>query len=167
MKHHASWAMGGVLCLALGLFGIASPAFSQASPPPSDQVKQVEAFVNKAAELIDSNGKTIFSEFQKKYKDSEWFYGDTYLTVADFDVNVLFNANHPSDAGHNRADLKDANGKLFYDELATIAKSKGSGWVDYMWPKRGETQPSQKWSFVKAVTVDGVPGFVFAGFYPE
>jgi len=45
-------------------------------------------------------------------------------------------------------------------------KASGSGWVDYMWPKPGETQPSRKWSYVKAVSVDGAPALVGAGFYP-
>jgi len=27
--------------------------------------------------------------------------------------------------------------------------------------------PSQKWTFVKKVTIDGVPGLVAAGFFPE
>jgi cytochrome c len=48
-----------------------------------------------------------------------------------------------------------------------VVQSKGSGWVDYMFPKPGQTKPSQKWSYVKAVNIDGTPGFVGAGFYPQ
>jgi hypothetical protein len=36
-----------------------------------------------------------------------------------------------------------------------------------MFPKPEQTTPSQKWTYVKKVTVDGVPGLVAAGFYPE
>jgi hypothetical protein len=36
-----------------------------------------------------------------------------------------------------------------------------------MWPKPGHTQPSQKWSYLMAVQVDGKPAMVEAGFYPE
>jgi cytochrome c len=36
-----------------------------------------------------------------------------------------------------------------------------------MFPKPGQTEPSGKWGYVKAVNIDGVPGFVGAGFYPE
>ena len=35
-----------------------------------------------------------------------------------------------------------------------------------MWPKPGQTQPSQKWSYVKGVQVDGTPAIIGAGFYP-
>jgi EamA-like transporter family/Cache domain len=57
-------------------------------------------------------------------------------------------------------------GKLFLVELMKTAQSNRSGWVDYMWPKPGQSQPSQKWSYVKAVKIDGAPGYVAAGFYP-
>ncbi len=33
--------------------------------------------------------------------------------------------------------------------------------------KPGQTEPSQKWTYVKRVTMDGVPGLVGSGFYPE
>jgi hypothetical protein len=39
--------------------------------------------------------------------------------------------------------------------------------MNYMWPKAGQTKPLQKWSYVKAVSVDGKPAYVGAGFYPE
>jgi cytochrome c len=48
-----------------------------------------------------------------------------------------------------------------------VVQTKGSGWVDYMFPKPGQTQPSQKWSYVKAMNVDGVPALIGARFYPE
>ena len=48
-----------------------------------------------------------------------------------------------------------------------LSKVRGSGWVDYRFPKPGQTEPSQKWTFVKVVTIDGTPGLVASGFYPE
>lgn len=109
--------------------------------------------------------KAIFPEFRKK--GSEWFSGDTYLFVYDLNSNVLFNAAFPAREGTNTAGQKDVNGKLFHHELIQVAENKGSGWVDYMFPKPGQTKPSQKWTYVKAVKVDGVRGLVGAGFYPE
>jgi cytochrome c len=52
-------------------------------------------------------------------------------------------------------------------EMAKSVQAKGAGWVDYMWPKPGQNEPSQKWSYVKAVTLDGVAGYLGAGFYPH
>jgi Cache domain len=109
--------------------------------------------------------KSDLSEFRKK--DSEWFHGDTYLFVYDLKSNVLLNAAFPAREGTNTTGQRDAEGKLFHHEFITMAETKGSGWVDYMFPKPGQTQPSRKWAFVKAVQVDGVPSLVASGFYPE
>ena len=58
------------------------------------------------------------------------------------------------------SDQKDAKGKLFHNEIIKTAETKGSGWVDYMFPKPEQTEPSQKWTFVKKVTIDGTAGLV-------
>jgi methyl-accepting chemotaxis protein len=152
--------------LALTTFvATASPVFSQQGPPPSERAKQVKALVTKAATLIDSKGKAAFEDFRKK--DSEWFHGDTYLFVYDMNANVLLNPAFPKREGTNVSGQKDAKGKLFHNEIIKTAETKGSGWVDYMFPKPGQADPSQKWTFVKKVTIDGAQGLVASGFYPE
>jgi len=139
---------------------------AQQSPPLTAQSKSVEALVRKAATLIDTRGKAAaFAEFRKK--DTEWFHGDTYLFVYDLKSNVLLNAAFPAREGTNTTGQKDANGRLFHHDFIVMAESNGSGWVDYMFPRPGQTQPSQKWTFVMAVTVDGIPSLVASGFYPE
>jgi len=151
--------------VSAGLLGAASLAFSQSSPPASERADQVKALVNKAAVLIDNKGKAAFAQF--RVKGSEWFHGDTYLFVYDLHANVLLNPAFPAREGTNVAGQKDANGKLFHDAIIRVAESEGSGWVDYMFPKPGQTQPSQKWAYVKAVKIDGTPALVASGFYPE
>jgi len=154
-----------VFSVFAGLMCVASPAFSQASPPSSERARQVEALVNKAAELIERKGKLAFSDF--RVRGSEWFHDDTYLFSYDLQSNVLLNPAFPAREGTNVAGQKDANGKLFHDAIVQTAKTNGSGWIDYVFPKPGQTQPSQKWAFVKAVTIDGIPGLIASGFYPE
>lgn len=148
-----------------GLLGTAAPAFPQQSPPASEKSKQIVTLVDKAAALIESQGKAAFTEFRKR--GSEWFSGDTYLFAYDMNLNVLLVAAFPENEGKNQTGKKDSNGKLYHDEFVKVVQSKGSGWVDYMFPKPGQTQPSQKWSYMKAVKVDGVPALIGAGFYPE
>jgi cytochrome c len=148
-----------------GLLGTAAPAFPRQSPPASEKSKQIVTLVDKAAALIESQGKAAFTEFRKR--GSEWFSGDTYLFAYDMNLNVLLVAAFPENEGKNQTGKKDSNGKLYHDEFVKVVQSKGSGWVDYMFPKPGQTQPSQKWSYVKAVKVDGVPALIGAGFYPE
>ena len=147
----------GFVCLAIGLN---VPTFAQqqdtAAPPESEQAKQIAALVEKASTLIDSKGKSIFSEFRKT--GTEWRSDDTYLFVDDLKGVVLFNGGFPEREGSNSSSLKDSNGKLFWAEFVKVVQSKGSGWVDYMFPKPGQSQPSRKWSYVKAVNIDGTPG---------
>jgi signal transduction histidine kinase len=142
-----------------------SPVSSQQGPPPSERAKQVETLVTKAAAVIDSKGKAAFEDFRKN--DSERFHDDAYLFVYDMNANVLLNPAFPKREGTNVSGQTDAKGKLFHNEIIKTAETKGSGWVDYMFPKPGQTEPSQKWTFVKKVTIDGVPGLVASGFYPE
>ena len=150
--------------LLAGVLGTAV-AIARSSPPPSARAKEIEALVSKAAVLVDAEGRTAFSEF--RMNGSEWFYGDTYLFVYDLKGNVLLNPAFPAREGTNVRGQKDSNGKLFHDAIIRTAESKGSGWVDYMFPKPGQTRPSQKWAFVEAVKIDGVPGLVASGFYPK
>jgi signal transduction histidine kinase len=149
---------------ALAMAAATGSANSQQSPPASEKAKQVEAMVEKAAALIDKNGKAAFAEFRKQ--DSEWFHGTTYLFAYDLKGNVLLNPAFPKREGTNVAGQKDAKGKLFHDEIIKTAQLKGSGWVNYMFPKPGQTEPSQKWAYVKKITLDGIPGLVASGFYP-
>jgi signal transduction histidine kinase len=144
---------------------LGTTAMAQSSPPPSAKAQETETLVNKAAELIGAKGRVAFSEL--RVKGTEWFHGDTYLFAYDLKGNVLLNPAFPAREGTNVSGQKDANGKLFHDAIIRTAETKGSGWVDYMFPKPGQTQPSQKWAFVKAVKIDGVSGLVASGFYPE
>src|SRR5207247_4502704 len=89
-----------------GLFGTAAPAFSQQSPPPSEQVKKIEALVDKAAALVNSKGKAAFAEFRKER--SEWWFGETYLFAYDMNLNVLIVAVFTKNASKNK------NGNIDY-----------------------------------------------------
>jgi cytochrome c len=56
---------------------------------------------------------------------------------------------------------------MFHDEFLKKVQASGAGWVDYMFPKPGQTQPSHKWSYVKGFKVDGMTGLIGAGFFAE
>jgi cytochrome c len=58
---------------------------------------------------------------------------------------------------------KGPDRKLLFKEFVELAKSKGEGWVDYMWPKPGEKTPSKKLSYI--YRVPGKDVFVAAGVY--
>jgi len=132
--------------LALGGALATTPSIlAQDAPPATEEAKAIENLVNRAATLIDKDGKAAFVEFRKK--DSVWFHGDTYLFAYDMGANVLLNPAFPQREGTNVSGQKDSKGKLLHQAIIDTAK-KGSGWVDYWFPKPGQTEPSHKWLVV-------------------
>jgi signal transduction histidine kinase len=149
----------------LAILGAAHPTSAQQAPPDSQRAKTTTALVEKAAALVNRQGKAAFAEFRKN--GTEWFNGDTYLFAYDSKGNVLLNPAFPKREGTNVSGQKDANGKLFHDEMLKTAATKKAGWVDYMFPKPGEAQLSHKWTYVMSVTIDGVPCLIGSGFYAD
>jgi signal transduction histidine kinase len=154
-----------LVCAALACLVMANSTRAQEGPPPSAQAKRIEDLVNRAAALVDQRGRAAFAEFRKR--DSEWWYGTTYLFAYDDHLNVLLNPAFPKREGSNPHGEKDANGKMFHDEFLKMVETKGAGWVDYMFPKPGQTQPSHKWSYVKGFNNAGMAGLIGAGFFSD
>lgn len=115
---------------------VATPgsASSQQSPPASEKAKQVEAIVDKAATLIDKNGKAALAEFRKP--DSEWFRGTTYLFAYDLKGNVLLNPALPAREGTNVAGQKDAKGSCSTVRLSGPPNSRGRDGSTTCFPSR-------------------------------
>jgi cytochrome c len=144
---------------------VASQSVSAHDQPPSPaEAKRIEALVDNAAALVDIKGKAALSEFRER--GSKWWSGDVYIFAYASDGTVLLNPAFPTREGHSYHGETDKKGKAFHDELIRTAQTKGSGWVDYWLPKPGQTEPSQKWSYVRAVKAEGIV-LVGAGIYPK
>ena len=146
-----------------GTLLIFSPSFAASPNPQSKHAQEIKVMVDRAAALVDKKGKEAFSEFKKK--GGEWYKGDTYLFVADMKGITLVNAGFPDEEGKNRLDLKDANGKLFVRDIIEMLKKQDSGWIDYAWPKPGETKASKKTAYVKKTKLGKEVVYVGAGMY--
>ena len=131
----------------------------------SEQAQAVKALVERAAALIDRKGRFAFDEF--RVKGGAWFSGDSYVSVDTIDAIVLCYPPNPALEGTDVMDLKDKAGKVLHREMQSIAWEKGSGWLTYMWPKPGQTEPSKKWSYIKRVRVGEQDAWVGSGFYPD
>jgi cytochrome c len=126
--------------------------------------EELVALVDKATALVEQKGKEVFADFRKK--DSEWFKGDRYIFVDSMEGVVLVNPPNPAIEGQNL--LKDAAAKKLFDVMLETANAKGSGWVEYMWPKPGQSTPSKKKSYIKKVKMpDGTMVIVGSGMYIE
>jgi methyl-accepting chemotaxis protein len=81
--------------------------------------------------------------------------GQEYFWVNDMQPRMLM---HPTSAkleGKEVGAITDPNGMHLFIAMVDIAKTQGSGFLSYMWPKPGSEQPVPKISYVKAVPAWG------------
>jgi signal transduction histidine kinase len=62
-------------------------------------------------------------------------------------------------------DVEDAQGKQVIREMFEVVQTSGSGWVDYMWPKPGESVPTQKSAYVSRAKIGDQWVLVGCGVY--
>lgn len=117
----------------------------------------------EAAELVKKVG--VDAAIKKiMEKNSPFVWKDTYIVLFNIDTGVtLAHPANPVMIGKSNVGLKDINGKMFYNEFLVVAKNQGEGWVNYMWPKPGETTPSPKASYIYRVPGENVAAM--AGIY--
>lgn len=125
--------------------------------------QQIMQKVDRACQLLKTEGATAFPKF--KGKDSEFIFSGTYLWINSGDGYILMHPIRPNLEGKSLMGFSDVRGKLFFSELTNLVLQKGSGWVDYWWPKPGEVSPSYKVSYAKGVFVDGHLWVVGCGAY--
>ena len=90
---------------------------------------------------------------------------DAYVFVISMTGIELVNPAFPNLEGRNLLDLTDTQGKHLVREMLGVAESEGSGWVDYMWPRPGESVSTRKSTFVMQATVGGQPVIAACGVY--
>jgi hypothetical protein len=119
---------------------------------------QAKALVEKGLSHIKSAGiEKAAEDFSNK--DGKWHEKDLYVFVQKFDGNTIAHGGNKGLVGKNMIDLKDANGQTFIRSMIDTAKSKGSGWVDYMWtnPQTKKVEPKTTY-VVKIPDFDGLIG---------
>jgi len=109
----------------------------------------IEKKVNEACVLLGQKGEAAFPDFQGP--DSNFIFAGTYIWIHDQNGFMRMHPIKYKLNGKNLINLTDSNGKQFFAVMNEVCSEKGSGWVDYMWPKPGEKKPSPKISFVKQV----------------
>jgi methyl-accepting chemotaxis protein len=72
-----------------------------------------------------------------------------YIWINDLQPRMIMHPYKPELNGKYLSDIKDPSGKPIFLEFAKICKEKGGGFVDYFWPKPGESNPVAKISYVK------------------
>ncbi|AXH10516.1 chemotaxis protein [Malaciobacter halophilus] len=104
------------------------------------------------AEYKKLKGKIPDAELKRVLREliSESRYGKNgYFWVNDTDAVIVMHPTKPHLDGKDLSEFKDKGGKKIFSVFANVGKTKGSGFVDYLWPKPGFDKPQPKVSFVK------------------
>ncbi len=146
--------------LALTLFSTSSPA--------SDETATVAECIEMsklAAEMILLDTNAALAEISNK--NGKFVWKDSYVFAMDLKGRMLA---HPMMPGLMKmgsllstTDKNPTNPKMLFSEFVVLAGTKGEGWVSYMWPKPGSTDPVNKETFI--YRVPGTSIFVGAGIY--
>jgi cytochrome c len=140
-----------------------SEAACVASEAIRPTVEMIIKKVNKACELLTKEGKAAFSKF--KGQNSDFIFSGTYVWINDLSGVMRMHPIQINLEGQQLIGWQDSNGKPIFAEFIKIVKEKGSGWIDYMWPKPGEKNSSRKVSYVKSCQIDGEEMVVGCGVY--
>ncbi|EDZ62465.1 methyl-accepting chemotaxis sensory transducer [Sulfurimonas gotlandica GD1] len=108
---------------------------------PFNWVVGTGEYTSDRAELIKKDALKVIS--QMRYGDNGYFW------VNDLNAVIVEHPVKPELNGKDLSSLKDENGVFVFAEFAKIAKEKGSGYVDYVWPKPGSDKVEDKISYVE------------------
>ena len=136
-----------IASIAIGFSLLSAPAFAADKGSADEAV----AMVKKAAAEIKANGKEkAFAAFADP-NNKEFHDRDLYVFVYDLNGVSLAHGNNPKMVGKNLIDMKDLEGKPLIRQMVEVAKTKGSGWVDYKWPNPVTKSMESKSSYVEKV----------------
>ena len=96
------------------------------------QPKEVMELVEQALAFYQASGKDIaLAEYATP--KGRFAQQQLYVFALDLEGIMLAHGINERFAGKNFLEVKDSAGKLFIKEILDIAKTQGSGWVEYKW----------------------------------
>jgi methyl-accepting chemotaxis protein len=98
----------------------------------------------KAGKMTEDQAKTAAVQAVKalRYEKEEYFW------INDLRPYMVMHPFKPELDGKDLSEFADPNGKKLFVEFAETVKAKQAGFVYYLWPKPGMTQPVLKVSYV-------------------
>jgi signal transduction histidine kinase len=127
--------------------------------------EEVIAKCKEAADMVKADKAAGIAEIAKK--DGKFVWKDTYVFAMDLNGKMLAHPIKPAltekDTLFGTPDKNTEKPKMIFDEFVKVAKEKGEGWVDYMWPKPGEEAPAVKDTYI--LKVQDADILVGAGIY--
>ena len=169
--YHYQWAVPG------GLLPRWKSSFVQSIKAPSgktyivgsgaynDRMERsfVVDLVTNAVSQIEKSGKASFESFHDP--KGPFVAKDAYIFVIDKSGVELVNPAFRNLEGRSVLDLKDTEGKMLVREMFKVVQTRGSGWVDYMWPKPGDNISTLKSTYVSKAKMGDEWVLVGSGVY--
>jgi methyl-accepting chemotaxis protein len=75
-----------------------------------------------------------------------------YFWINDLRPVMIMHPANPKLVGQDLSGIKDPDGFQVFNEMVTLAKTKGAGLVHYRWPKPGSSDAVQKTSYISLFT---------------
>ncbi|MCW5636216.1 MAG: cache domain-containing protein [Rubrivivax sp.] len=107
---------------------------------------EAKAMAVRAAALFKEKGPGAFALLNDK--KGPFVDRDLYVAVLDVQGKVLAHGANEKLVGKSLAQLKDADGKLFVQEIMGLVKDNKTGWVDYRWVNPVNKEIEAKSSYV-------------------
>jgi len=119
--------------------------------------------VTSAVALIEKRGRASLAALRDP--TGPFIAKDAYIFVIDLDGIELLNPAFRYLEGRNLWDMTDTQGDHPVRDMIEVARTRGSGWVDYMWPKPGDSISTMKSTYVSRASLAGMPVLVGCGVY--
>lgn len=130
--------------------------------PPHATSADARAMLDRAVAEINAKGAaTAFAEFNQK--SGPFNTGELYVFVFGMDGKYEATGANPKLVGSDASALADAEGHPIVQEMIDIARTSGSGKVNYVWLNRADNRIEHKMSLIELVG-DHVVG---VGYYPN
>jgi methyl-accepting chemotaxis protein len=125
----------------------------------------IKSSKSQALMLSVDNAYSIIDSYYKKSKDGKLskekakelafdavramrFGEDGYFFITNRSAVMQMHPVKPQLEGKDLINFKDPNGKALFKSFVDISNSIGHGYVDYMWPKKGQDKPQPKLSYI-------------------
>jgi len=151
------------ILITAAFFAVVSPSFAEETATP----QEVFDMVVKGAYLLENLGQDGMEAFNDPNGELAW--KDTYVQVNNCSERQT--PGHPSPKVREFTpeqiwNLLDPNGIYIVREICKAAETHPNGsWIEYHWPKMGETKPSRKVTFV--IQVPNTPWQLTSGIYDD
>ena len=122
-----------ILGVALVILLVFSLRYSGAADEKATREECV-AKCKEAAKLIKEIGLEAALE-KMNDPNGPFIWKDSYVFAFEDETCKVLAHKSPKIVGFMAKDLKDVNGKLYFQEMLQVAHTKGEGWVSYMYPK--------------------------------